>query len=93
MFVFKEVKLPLNGSLINSVSKIYGVGFAKSHYLLNALGFSKLAKAPAMNLYKFAALSILLKKFYATELNLKKLIYLNLQKQILLNTYSGFRLQ
>jgi len=85
------VKFASRGLLISNFSRIYGLGSNKSRYLLEKFGFSSLALTKALNLYKFNALVSFVKKFYATENVLKRLVYLNIQREINLNTYVGFR--
>ncbi len=45
----------------------------------------------ALNSYRFNSLVFFLKKFYLTENVLKRVVSTNIQREINLNTYSGFR--
>lgn len=43
MYIFKEVKFSSKGLLSSNFSRIYGLGYSKSFYLLEKLGFNRLA--------------------------------------------------
>lgn len=91
MYIFKEIKFSNRGLLSSNFSKIYGLGYSKSLHLLEKFGFNRLAGVKSLNLYRFNSVIFFLKKFYMTENVLKRSVYLNIQKKINLNTYSGFR--
>lgn len=91
MYIFKEVKFSNKGLLSANFSKIYGLGLNKSFYILEKFGFNRAADVKSLNVYRFNSIIFFLKKFYMTENILKRSVYLNIQKKINLNIYSGFR--
>ncbi len=91
MYIFKEVKFSSKGLLASNFSRVYGLGYSKTFYLLGKLGFNRLAWVKALNLYRFNSVVFFLKKFYMTENVLKRSVSTNIQKKINLNTYAGFR--
>jgi len=60
MFIFKQVNLPLNVELRNSLQKIYGIGKHKSFVAVSKIGLSFPFFINNLNFYNFYLLSSVL---------------------------------
>src|SRR6185295_8841485 len=72
IYKYKDKVLYLRGSLVNSLSGIYGIGMTKASFLLESLGLSKNFKINYMNSYIFNCIVILIKTKYCLEARLKE---------------------
>ena len=74
MFRFKDTILPLNRTLLNSLTEIYGVGFARAAYILSLFGFAVSYSINRVNYYYFECIVALMKYGYSLEDRLKFVI-------------------
>jgi small subunit ribosomal protein S13 len=72
VYKYKDKVLYLRGSLVNSLSGIYGIGTAKACFLIEAMGLSKNFKINNMNSYIFNCIVILIKTKYCLEERLRE---------------------
>jgi ribosomal protein S13 len=73
MFKYKDVVFSLRSKLVDSLTKIYGIGLARAIYMLGSLGFAKHFKTISMNHYQHSNLVFLLKSRYVLDTRLKEL--------------------
>src|SRR5436853_6157193 len=71
MLRFKEVILPFDRTISNSLKKIYGVCNQKGLYLANMFGFSDRYSVNLLNLFTFDCMTLIMKQEYVLEDRLK----------------------
>lgn len=74
MFKFKDTNLPYSRRLRDSLTYIYGVGFQKSSYICDSLGFGLTFNVNLLNSYFYEAIVILLKNYYIVDDRLKNIV-------------------
>jgi ribosomal protein S13 len=73
MFKYKDVVFSLRSNLVNSLTYVYGVGLARSQFILTSLGIAHHFKTATMNHYLHGNLVFLLKSRYVLDVRLKEL--------------------
>lgn len=91
MFLYKQVNLPLNVELRNSLQKIYGIGQHKSFVAASKIGLSYPFFINNLNFYNFYLLSSVLNGLTWLEIRIKQLIKLRLFSLIDMECYKGIR--
>ena len=51
MYKYKDVVFSLRGNLVDSLSRVYGIGLSRAYNILDSLGFSRFFKTIYMNYY------------------------------------------
>jgi len=74
MFKFKDTNLLYNRRLRDSLTRIYGVGFAKSSYICDSLGLGLTFNINLLNSYFYEAIVLILKQYYIVDDRLKNII-------------------
>lgn len=92
VYIFRSSKLKNKGNFRYLLSNIFGIGFSKSFYLCDILGFGKSIRIEQISLYRFHLIIYLIRNFYVTDLFLKKYIYDTVKFIMDINTYKGFRI-
>lgn len=92
MFKYKGVEFSLKGDLINSLSKIFGIGLSRAYFILDSLGFSRRYKTIKLNHYYFGNLVVLLKARYILDIRLKEIQLQRLEFFFSKSFIKGYRL-
>jgi len=74
MFRFKDTFLPLNRTVCNSLTEIYGVGLQRALYATASFGYSAYYSINLVNHYYFESMAAFLKKNFSLEDRLKFII-------------------
>ena len=74
MYKFKDTELVFNRRIRDSLSDIYGVGFQKSSYICDLLGFGTSYNINLLNRFFYELLVIILKYYYILDDRLKGII-------------------
>lgn len=91
VFVYSNIQFPLKGDIRVQLSRIFGLGLARATYLCDIIGLSRGCTIDMLNKYQFAVLVCVIKKFYGTDILLRRARYNRLNFFCSLNTYSSMR--
>ena len=92
MFKYKEVVFSLRSNLVNSLTYVYGIGLARSKFILTSLGIANNFKTASMNHYLHGNLVFILKSRYILDVRLKELNLQRLEFFFSKNFVKGLRL-
>jgi ribosomal protein S13 len=92
MYKYKDVVFSLRGNLVDSLSRVYGIGLSRAYNILDSLGFSRFFKTIYMNYYYHGNLVLLLKSRYVLDLRLKELHLQRLEFFFSKSFIKGYRL-
>jgi len=91
-YKFKEVILPFNYNLIQSLTRIYGLGMAKASNFIESLGFGKTYSMNEINNYFMNVITVLLKSKFTLGYRIKEIILQRLEYFYENNFVKGVRL-
>lgn len=91
-FIFRSSKLRSKGNFRYLLSEIFGIGFSKAFYLCDVLGVGRSVRIENLKWYNFRLIIYLIRKYYLTDLFLKKYVYDNVKFIVESKSYKAFRI-
>jgi small subunit ribosomal protein S13 len=91
LYTFRDVRLPDRRTVRAALALVYGVGYVKSNYLCDILGFSDNLKVSSLNKYQFELICFLMKKHYGVETFLKRAKYNRLKEFLDIKSYKSIK--
>lgn len=91
LYTFKDTDLTDRQVLRFALTRINGLGLARASYLCDTIGLSKICRVGNLNLYFFFVLTDLLKRYYGTDVFLKRMRENRLKGFLSLKSYKSIR--